>query len=1426
MVWSMGDGRRVFAHRRWLLLAILVGSGLFTQWLSPGRAQAAVSCAEGSSVYVVAHEDDSILFQNPALQHDIESGRCVETIFVTAGDDGQGAVYWAAREAGAEAAYAQMAGFQNTWTQTDAGVPGHAMPRFTLNDDPTVSLAFMRLPDGNADGGGFASDGFTSLQQLWTGATETLQAVDGSSSYTRTGLIDTLSALIQSAGADHVVTQDFVGGFGDGDHSDHHATAYFTEAAGQEDSTPHTLTGYLDYTISSLPANLSAADSQAKEATWFAYAPFDPEACQTEIACQDRYALWWSREYVSAEIQQPSPSSGSNVASSATVTASSQNVSTGQLAVRVVDGFTDGCCAGDYTHEWASLGEGVGAWLKLAWSSPQTLTSVTLFDRPNLDDQLTGATIVFSDGSSLPVGALPNDGSPLTLSFAAKTVTSLKLTVTGVASTTKNIGLAEIQAFTSGGSSSGSLALSGPAILTAGGAVQLSVRASVGSPSVSLATGSSGGGFSTSSSGPWSATLSVATSGGGASFYYRDTKAGNATVTASAGGYSSGTQSEVVSAGPLASVIVSPVGPVTLPVGGTQAFSATGADSFSNPVGISPTWSSTLGTFAPASGVSTTFTAASAGSGTVKAAVGGISGTASVTVSSASVNVASSATVTASSQNVSTGQLAVRVVDGFTDGCCAGDYTHEWASLGEGVGAWLKLAWSSPQTLTSVTLFDRPNLDDQLTGATIVFSDGSSLPVGALPNDGSPLTLSFAAKTVTSLKLTVTGVASTTKNIGLAEIQAFTSGGSSSGSLALSGPAILTAGGAVQLSVRASVGSPSVSLATGSSGGGFSTSSSGPWSATLSVATSGGGASFYYRDTKAGNATVTASAGGYSSGTQSEVVSAGPLASVIVSPVGPVTLPVGGTQAFSATGADSFSNPVGISPTWSSTLGTFAPASGVSTTFTAASAGSGTVKAAVGGISGTASVTVSSASVNVASSATVTASSQNVSTGQLAVRVVDGFTDGCCAGDYTHEWASLGEGVGAWLKLAWSSPQTLTSVTLFDRPNLDDQLTGATIVFSDGSSLPVGALPNDGSPLTLSFAAKTVTSLKLTVTGVASTTKNIGLAEIQAFTSGGSSSGSLALSGPAILTAGGAVQLSVRASVGSPSVSLATGSSGGGFSTSSSGPWSATLSVATSGGGASFYYRDTKAGNATVTASAGGYSSGTQSEVVSAGPLASVIVSPVGPVTLPVGGTQAFSATGADSFSNPVGISPTWSSTLGTFAPASGVSTTFTAASAGSGTVKAAVGGISGTASVTVSSASVNVASSATVTASSQNVSTGQLAVRVVDGFTDGCCAGDYTHEWASLGEGVGAWLKLAWSSPQTLTSVTLFDRPNLDDQLTGATIVFSDGSSLPVGALPNDGSPLTLSFAAKTVTSLKLTVTGVASTTKNIGLAEIQANT
>ena len=63
--------------------------------------------------------------------------------------------------------------------------------------------------------------------------------------------------------------------------------------------------------------------------------------------------------------------------------------------------------------------------------------------------------ISFSDGSTLAVGATSNNATPVTYTFPARSVTSLRLTITQVTASTANVGLAEFQVFDAG---SGNLA--------------------------------------------------------------------------------------------------------------------------------------------------------------------------------------------------------------------------------------------------------------------------------------------------------------------------------------------------------------------------------------------------------------------------------------------------------------------------------------------------------------------------------------------------------------------------------------------------------------------------------------------------------------------------------------------------------------------------------------------------------------------------------------------------------------------------------------------------------------------------------------------------------------------------------------------------------------------------------------------------------
>jgi hypothetical protein len=190
---------------------------------------------------------------------------------------------------------------------------------------------------------------------------------------------------------------------------------------------------------------------------------------------------------------------------------------------------------------------------------------------------------------------------------------------------------------------------SAPVSITAGspsGPITVQLPSAASAPvTVTLSSNSAHGSFAASVTAPWSGSnpLSVTIPAGqtATTVYYEDTQAGSPTLTASASGYTSVSQTETVTAAALASITISPSS-ATLATGASQTFSASGADAYGNSVAVSnAAWSvspSGLGTVSPASGASTTLTAgASAGSGSLAAAVGAVRGTASVSVLAASV---------------------------------------------------------------------------------------------------------------------------------------------------------------------------------------------------------------------------------------------------------------------------------------------------------------------------------------------------------------------------------------------------------------------------------------------------------------------------------------------------------------------------------------------------------------------------------------------------------------------------------------------------------------------------------------------------------------------------------------------------------------------------------------------------------------------
>lgn len=265
------------------------------------------SC-NNTELNIVAHQDDDLLFMNPDIQSSINEGKCMRTVYLTAGDAGSSSFYWLGREKGAEAAYSQMSKTPvEQWIQknikiSDSSYITMASPKSNLN----ITLIYFRLPDGGPDGQGFIPSQNASLAKLYSRQITSIKSVDNTSTYTNEQLVSSLNKIIEFYKPNLIRTQSTTSGISISDHADHTATSEFAKLAfGQYVSQDSPRSGqvalrqYTGYPTRESPQNITSADLDNKMATFLAYAQNDGAVCHSQSECLETqtYMGYLERQY-------------------------------------------------------------------------------------------------------------------------------------------------------------------------------------------------------------------------------------------------------------------------------------------------------------------------------------------------------------------------------------------------------------------------------------------------------------------------------------------------------------------------------------------------------------------------------------------------------------------------------------------------------------------------------------------------------------------------------------------------------------------------------------------------------------------------------------------------------------------------------------------------------------------------------------------------------------------------------------------------------------------------------------------------------------------------------------------------------------------------------------------------------------------------
>jgi len=136
----------------------------------------------------------------------------------------------------------------------------------------------------------------------------------------------------------------------------------------------------------------------------------------------------------------PSPTGTINIAPNANITVSSEYIDPNWSKEKL----TDNIIGQNANGEWASGGEQT-PYAQLTWNQTVKVNKIVLYDRPNSIEKINSGVLTFSDGSTINVSSLPDNGTAKEITFEPKDITSVRFQVTnGVG---PNVGLSEFQVF-------------------------------------------------------------------------------------------------------------------------------------------------------------------------------------------------------------------------------------------------------------------------------------------------------------------------------------------------------------------------------------------------------------------------------------------------------------------------------------------------------------------------------------------------------------------------------------------------------------------------------------------------------------------------------------------------------------------------------------------------------------------------------------------------------------------------------------------------------------------------------------------------------------------------------------------------------------------------------------------------------------------